>query len=107
MLHVSKKKPWEVVIDGDMGRDIVGAYSTWQGAYKALKAWLKEMSEGKIEPSEHDSEEISDAAKMEDKWALKSLKNANEEERWSFRFRHDHSQYTIALQPVGYKEDIG
>lgn len=104
MLHEASKKPWEVVIDGDMGRDIVGAYPCWKDAHKALKTWLKGMSEGKLDEEEEDNKEISDAAKMEDKWALKSLKNAVEDERWSFRFRHDHSKYTICLQPVGYKE---
>lgn len=107
MLYTAKKTPWEVTIDGDKGRDIVGAFETWKEAHKALKTWLKEMSQGKTDPTEHDSKDISDAARMEDKWALKSLKNANEDERWSFRFRHDHSKYTISIQPVGCDEDGG
>ena len=105
MLYTAKQKPWEVVIEGEHGRDIVGAYPCWKDAYKALQGWLKDFNKGEInEEDPIDTDEISDAAKMEDQWALKSLKNAVEDMRWSFRFRHDNSKYTVCLQPVGYVE---
>lgn len=106
MLYMAAQKPWEVVIDGETGRDIVGAYPCWKDAYKALQGWLKTYHKGDInEDDPVDTDEISDAAKMEDAWALKSLKNAVEDMKWSFRFRHDGSKYTVTLQPVGFKEE--
>ena len=106
MLFVAKKQAWEVMIEsGDHGRDIVGAYPCWKDAHKALKKWLQGFQKGEInEEDPADTEEISDAAKMEDQWALKDLKNCPEDVRWTFRFRHDKSKYTVCLQPVGYIE---
>lgn len=107
MLHLSAQKPWEVMIEsGEHGRDIVGAYPCWKDAHKALKKWLQEFRKGEINENDPvDAKPISDAAKMEDQWALKDLKNAPEDVRWTFRFRHDNSKYTVCLQPVGYIEE--
>jgi len=104
MLYTAAQKPWEIMIEsGEKGRDIVGAYPCWKDAHKALKKWLQGFHKGDInEEDPTDAEEISDAAKMEDQWALKSLKNCPEDVRWTFRFRHDNSKYTVCLQPVGY-----
>ena len=106
MLHTSAVKPWEVVLDGEKGRDIVGAFPCWKDAHKALRAWLQDFRKGEINEEDlTDVDPISDAAKMEDQWALKDLKNAVEDMKWSFRFRHDKTKYTVTLQPVGFKED--
>jgi len=106
MLYLSAKKPWEVMIEsGEHGRDIVGAYPSWKEAHKALKQWLQDFHKGEInEDDPIDTEEISEEAKLEDQWALKDLKNCPEDVRWTFRFRHDDSQYTVCLQPVGYTD---
>ena len=106
MLYTASEKPWEVVLEGEHGRDIVGAYPNYKEAKKALKTWLKEMRGGKVNPKDPvDTKPISETAKMEDKWALMDLKNAPEDTRWSFRFRHDNTSYAVCLQPVGYIED--
>ena len=106
MLHTAAKKPWEVVLEGEHGRDIVGAFPCWKDAHKELQKWLKGFHKGEInEEDATDTDSISDAAKMEDQWALKDLKNAAEDMKWSFRFRHDKMKYTVTLQPVGWIED--
>jgi hypothetical protein len=101
----SESKAWEVVLDGDMGYDIVGAFSSWKEAHKSLIKWLKDFTKGFINPDEEDNSGISSDAKRQDKWALRDVENAKENERWSFHFSHDDHSYTLCLQPVGYKED--
>lgn len=101
----AKKEPWEIVLDGDMGYDIVGAFESWKEAHKSVQSWLKDLSRGKLNPKEQDNTNISEDAKQQDAWALEDIKKAVEDERWSFHFCHDDHSYVLCLQPVGYKED--
>jgi len=101
----AKKEPWEIVLDGDMGYDIVGAFESWKEAHKSVESWLKDLSRGKLNPKEQDNTNISEDAKQQDAWALEDIKKAVEDERWSFHFCHDDHSYVLCLQPVGYKED--
>lgn len=101
----TKSQPWEIVIDGDMGYDVIKACKTWKEAHKFLTKCFRDFENGKLNPKEEDNTSISAEAKMQDNWALQDIKNAKPEERWSFHFTHDNHSYVVCLQPVGYKED--
>lgn len=102
---ISGSNPWEIILDGDMGLDIVGTYQSWEDAHKALKEWFKDFTKNKVNPNEEDNKGISEDARRQDHYALEDIENAKENERWSFHFSHDNHAYTVCLQPVGYKED--
>lgn len=100
MLYKAAKRSWQVCIDGEKGHDVLGVFEDREEAQKTLVEWLNDLIKGKIDPDQWGHEEISEAAIQENKMALKSLKSSPGDRRWSFRYCHDGTKYTVTLDQV-------